>query len=52
MLGKGIANGKNKDLYNLIRLLGEYEILDKLDFKKLGQLYREASNHLDLLNNI
>ncbi len=48
LIKKALSN--SKDLYNLIRLLGEYEILDKLDFKKLGQLYREASNHLDLLN--
>ena len=40
----------SKDLYNLIRLFGHYEILEKLDFKKLGQLYREVSNHLELIN--
>lgn len=37
-------------LYNLIRLQGEYEFLRQIDFQKLNQLYRETSNHLDLLN--
>lgn len=39
-----------KSLYNLIRLSGQYELLEKLDFRKLGQLATEASNHLHLLN--
>lgn len=39
-----------RDLYNLIRLQGEYSLLQHLDFQKLNQLYRETSNHLDLLN--
>ncbi len=39
-----------KSLYNLIRLSGQYELLTKLDFRKLGQLSTEASNHLMLLN--
>ena len=39
-----------KNLYNLIRLFGYDEILKKLDFNKLGILYREASNHLQILN--
>lgn len=39
-----------KSLYNLIRLQGDYESLDSLDFKKLSVLYRETCNHLDLLN--
>jgi type I restriction enzyme R subunit len=39
-----------KSLYNLIRLLGHFDVLEQLDFKKIGMLYREASNHLDLLN--
>jgi type I restriction enzyme R subunit len=39
-----------RDLYNLIRLQGEYSLLQQLDFQKLNQLYRETSNHLDLLN--
>lgn len=34
----------------MIRLQGEYSLLQQLDFKKLNQLYRETSNHLELLN--
>lgn len=39
-----------KSLYNLIRLQGEYTFLEHIDFQKLNLLYRETSNHLDLLN--
>ncbi|MFN9649060.1 MAG: type I restriction endonuclease subunit R, partial [Pseudanabaena sp.] len=39
-----------KSLYNLIRLTGHYELLEKLDFRKLDDLYREASNRLDAIN--
>ncbi|MEQ1858458.1 MAG: type I restriction endonuclease [Chthoniobacteraceae bacterium] len=39
-----------KSLYNLIRLSGQYELLAKLDFRKLNQLSTEAANHLNLLN--
>jgi len=39
-----------KDLYNVIRMYGHDELLEKVDFKKLNQLYNEASRHLDLLN--
>jgi type I restriction enzyme R subunit len=39
-----------KSLYNLIRLAGQYELLAKLDFRKLTQLSTEANNHLTLLN--
>ena len=39
-----------KDLYNLIRLSGHYEMLDKLDFQKITLLAREANNHLALIN--
>jgi type I restriction enzyme, R subunit len=47
-LKKALGNAKN--LYNIIRLLGHYELLDKIDFLKLNQLYNETSRHLDLLN--
>ena len=47
-LKKVLADARS--LYNLIRLQGEYEFLKELDFQKLNQLYRETSNHLDLLN--
>jgi type I restriction enzyme, R subunit len=39
-----------KDLYNLIRSSGNYELLEKLDFHKLAILSREANNHLALIN--
>lgn len=45
---KALENAKN--LYNIIRLYGHYELLEKLDFKKLWVLYGEISRHLDLLN--
>jgi type I restriction enzyme R subunit len=47
-LKKALADAKS--LYNLIRLQGEYDFLQQLDFNKLNWLYREASNRLDLLN--
>lgn len=43
-----LANAKS--LYNLIRLFGHFDLLNKVDFKKLSQLYRESENHLALLN--
>lgn len=45
---KVLSNAKS--LYNLIRLFGHYELLQKIDFQKLSQLHREAENHLALLN--
>lgn len=39
-----------RDLYNLIRLSGHYEMLDKMDFQKITVLAREANNHLALIN--
>lgn len=39
-----------RELYNVIRLSGNFEMLDKLDFRKLGILAREANNHLALIN--
>ena len=47
-LKKALENAKS--LYNLIRLQGEYELLEQLDFAKLNILYRETCNHLDMLN--
>lgn len=47
-LKNALADARN--LYNLIRLQGEYALLQQLDFKKINQLYRETSNHLELLN--
>ena len=45
---KALENAKN--LYNLIRLYGHFELLEKVDFKKLNQLYNETARHLELLN--
>jgi type I restriction enzyme R subunit len=39
-----------KSLYNLIRLSGNYELLEKLDFHKLTVLYQDANNRLALIN--
>ena len=47
-LKKALENAKN--LYNIIRLYGHYDLLDKVDFKKLNQLYNETARHLELLN--
>lgn len=47
-LTKALNNAK--DLYNLIRLSGHYEMLDKLDFQKITLLALEANNHLALIN--
>ncbi|RBA24561.1 type I restriction endonuclease subunit R [Herminiimonas fonticola] len=47
-LKKALADARS--LYNLIRLQGDDGLLQQLDFQKLNQLYRETSNHLDLLN--
>jgi type I restriction enzyme R subunit len=45
---KALENAKN--LYNVIRMYDHNELLDKVDFKKLNQLYNETSRHLDMLN--
>lgn len=39
-----------KDLYNMIRLMGHYELLEKVDFKKLSILLNEIENHINLVN--
>ncbi len=44
------ALGNARSLYNLIRLQGHYELLEKVDFNTLNIYYREVSNHLALLN--
>ncbi len=45
---KALNNAKS--LYNLIRLSGDFEHLEKLDFRKLTVLSREAYNRLALIN--
>lgn len=39
-----------RSLYNLIRLSGNYEMLDQLDFHKLTQLARAANERLTIIN--
>ncbi|MGB4971755.1 MAG: type I restriction endonuclease [Cyclobacteriaceae bacterium] len=50
MLAIAKALNNAKSLYNLIRLSGHYDLLEKLDFQKLTVLSREANNHLALIN--
>lgn len=45
---KALENARN--LYNIIRLYGHFELLEKVDFKKLSQLLNETARHLELLN--
>jgi type I restriction enzyme R subunit len=45
---KALENVRN--LYNLTRLYGHYDLLEKIDFKKFNNLLDEAARHLDLLN--
>jgi type I restriction enzyme R subunit len=47
-----IAHALNnaKSLYNLIRLSGDYEMLDKIDFQSLTRLSRMANDRLALIN--
>jgi len=45
---KALNNAKS--LYNLIRLSGNYDLLEKLDFRKLTILSRDANNRLTLIN--
>lgn len=40
-----------RSLYNLIRLSGNYDLLDKLDFQKLTQLATLANNRLSMIND-
>jgi type I restriction enzyme R subunit len=45
---KALENARN--LYNLARLYGHFELLEKVDFRKFNQLLDETIAHLDLLN--
>ena len=47
-LTKALNNAKS--LYNLIRLAGDYELLEKLDFKKFSLLARIADQRLVMIN--
>jgi type I restriction enzyme R subunit len=44
------ALNHSKELYNIIRLSGDYEMLEQLDFKKLTVLSRMANDRLALIN--
>jgi type I restriction enzyme R subunit len=50
LLGIKKALEAAKNLYNIIRLYGHFELLEKIDFKKLTQLYNETARHIDLIN--
>lgn len=39
-----------RELYNVIRMSGRHELLDRLDFKQLNTLQKEANNRLALIN--
>lgn len=39
-----------KELYNILRLMGHYDLLDLLDFKKLSKLYTDVENHISFIN--
>jgi len=45
---KALENARN--IYNLIRLDGHFDLLEKVDFNKLNQLYHETARHLEMLN--
>ena len=48
VLKKALADARN--LYNLCRLFGYDELLQRLPFGQLQSLYKEVDNHLALLN--
>lgn len=47
-----VVNALNnaKNLYNLIRLSGNFDMLEALDFRKLNLLSHDANNRLSLIN--
>ncbi|WP_308992764.1 type I restriction endonuclease [Mariniflexile litorale] len=44
------ALNNSKELYNLIRLSGNFELLERLDFRKLNVLARLTNDRLSLIN--
>ena len=46
------ALGNAKSLYNLIRLMGHYELLEKVDFQQLNRMYQVASDRLNSINTL
>lgn len=45
---KALENARN--LYNLTKLFGHYDLLEKIDFRKFNQLLDETIAHIELLN--
>ncbi len=45
------ALGSLRELYNTIRFLGHFELLEKTDFRKFNDLYKVATDRLQLLND-
>ncbi len=45
---KALAEAKN--LYNIIRMYGHFDLLEAIDFRKLNELHNETARHLDLIN--
>jgi len=45
---KALESARN--IYNLIRLYGHFDLLEKVDFKRMGKLLDETTRHLELLN--
>ena len=39
-----------RSLYNIIRLVGDFDLLEKIDFRQLNSLRIEAENHLAMIN--
>jgi len=45
---RALENARN--LYNLAKLFGHYDLLEKIDFKKFNRLLDETIAHIELLN--
>lgn len=45
---KALENARN--LYNLAKLFGHYDLLERIDFKKFNRLLDETIAHLEMLN--
>lgn len=52
MLKVARALNTARELYNLIRLSGNYDLLDKLDFQQLTVLARVANSRLTMINTL
>jgi len=45
-----LALNNARELYNIIRLSGHYEMIKKLDFEKISKMYRISNDRLTLIN--